>query len=368
MGSFEVSPRNYWAEQRLENIVHGIQPISVDLIEKYLPRVERDPPSSLPWMSELLELGPGRGKLAKDLAAAGHYRVKAIDINPATSGLNASNGGLRTLECHIGDVTKWADGFDEDAILRLERVDGVIIEALLASMLTSGGEEWKKVLDVASMWIAPSKYLFINDFWRGDRYRANVSNALGAGEAASVRNGWRRRYMENQKAFNHLGLPPTGFIVGKPGTVGKEWELGDADKLRALHRSPWFERFAQHVDPVEVSLHLRRLGFQMVEELPNFYQSRGSRRLVTPTSIQVWQKESTFRYNHVTKGLDVTDPLWEYKALSRYHELLKLARSVLPGQLAYFVLALELVALHAPPSQKEHVLRLKRNLPYSAHV
>lgn len=353
----EIS-HQYWENLRPQEVVQGLN-IDIGLIQKYLPRVEREPgrPDLWPWFYDIYELGAGNGELSDRLANVGHYSVHAIDINPSIQDVSVVDyDSPKFLYGAVGDVTQWSQGIGKDSILRLERIDAVVAQAVMPSLLGDNGLEWKKMLDSAAMWVAPSKYIFLNDFRAADYYYSPLAKQLGPAEWQSQMNTWHQRYKRNQDAFGNLGLPNRAFAVGKPGTEGKFLELGNPRQLQELYRrKDLFERFAQHVDPIEVNLHMRRLGFTLLEENYSSYKSRGASKLLAPQVLQVWQKGSKYQYDHVSRGLDVNDASWEQQALEKYHALKETCEK---AGVSYFRTAAHLVAVHAPKSQFEAVMKL----------
>lgn len=354
--------REYWSRAKASEIVHGLT-LDTELITKYLPRVERDPSRTdlWPWFYNIYELGAGGGELARKMVAVGHFLVSAIDINPLIEQLkkpiSPEYPKTLSLDGRAGDVTSWSQGIGRDSVLHLERIDAVIAQSVMPSLLGDGGKEWEKMLDAAAMWIAPNKYLFLHDFRAADYYYSPIAKVIGPKEWQEQMYIWHERYRRNQEAFAHLRIPKRAFAVGKPGTDGKILELGSVSELKELFsREDCFERFAQHVDPIEVNLHMRRLGFTLVEEKYDFYQSRGNRELLTPQVMQVWKKGSVFQYDPITRGLDISDPSWEQVALERYHKKKELCESL---NLKYFWTTLDEVAKYAPHSQLQSILHLR---------
>ncbi|TXH02156.1 MAG: class I SAM-dependent methyltransferase [Candidatus Moraniibacteriota bacterium] len=209
--------REYWERVKPDDIVQGLW-IEPSKIVQYLPRIEREVGRTdlWPWFYDVYDLGAGSGKLAKELNAVGHLLVKAVDINPAIAQLKIPISHefpeLLSLDGRVGDVTIWSQGFGKDSILRVERIDAVIAQAVMPSLLGDAGMEWKKMLDVAAMWIAPSGYLFLHDFMLDDNYYSPIARLVGEEEYRRHMWLWHQRYRNNQEAFRHLGLPKGGFI------------------------------------------------------------------------------------------------------------------------------------------------------------
>jgi hypothetical protein len=361
LSKLEEANNNFWVQQPFPGIVHGID-LDIGLIPKFLPRVERDDSGMFwPWFYDILELGAGNCNLATQLAALDYIRVHAIDLNPKISDVEkVKDDGLARLTVlsgHQGNATRWGEGVGKESILKLERFDAVVVQALVPSLLSNHGNEWKDMLDVVSMWLAPDKYFYFNDFRAGDYFYSPLAQMVGATEWRRQMKMWETRYLRNQEAFENLGIPKRAFIVGKPGTEGKTLEMGNVKQLRELYgREDCFERFAQHVDPNDTNLHLRRLGFSLVYEKYSGYRSRGLSDLIAPTSMQVWKKTKEFQYDYIAKGLDVTDPGWEIVALDRYHKMKNFCEA---DSINFFWEALDIVAKNSPPSQRSSVLNLR---------
>lgn len=347
--SIEDSSR-FWSELSRDKIVTGIERISLDLVYKYIPPISRDGGV----LQEIGEFGSGRGELANDLAKTQQYFVHTLDINKA---LSVESQEQLNIEHHVGDATLWGDGL-KDPLEIVERWRGIIIEALLPSMLGNNGMQWKSLLDVADIFTGPEGHIIINDFFLADRYYGPLFSKISFEDYKKSVFSWKMRYRNNQIAFQDEGIPPNAFIVGKPGTEGKLLEWGSPDDLKKLSLSNDFERLAQHVDRFEVMRYLRLLGYSICEIQDNLYYSRGNKDIMNPSAIIVAKKGPIFKFHPVAEGFNINDPWWPKQAayyLKNWQKVKNFPQETIDQVLTRFLSKL------APVSQREHVVARMAN-------
>lgn len=350
--------RSYWAEQKPADILAGLS-IDNSIFLKYLPiEWDSDPERTVPFQKTVIDLGAGNGKLERQLKNLNRwaYGITALDINE----LAMNNLSEEDIRSGVGDVTKWSEGLGTESILKVESFDAVVAQAVTPSLLDDNENEWKAMFDAMDMWLKPGGFFIFNDFRAADMYYAPLAKQIGGEAAQKIMESWSRRYENNQKAFIKLRLPKRTFAVGKVGTEGKMLENGSVkDLLRLYENKEIFERFARHIDPVEVDHKLRGLmNYQLREQSFSYYLSRGQHGLLAPVALQVWQKPEIYRYEHNQYGLNINRLDITSIALQRFEDLKAEAqRSEYDN---YFVLALARIIRHAPDSQILPLYRLMK--------
>jgi hypothetical protein len=200
----------------------------------------------------LLELGCGDAIKAHDYD--GWYGWYGIDINQ-----DAVDEARRLgYVAYKGDARNFfSSELGLGTIAMIENIDGVLLQGLLANMVTTG--DIRSVLRTADIALRPGGWVFLAEPIRFDTARmdeALLRAEIGGHTMTEWQEMWTVRYQLNADA----GLPPGVFAVAKPGPDkdALEWSL-DPHVLQDLIHGPELERFARHVSWHSVDLYFRRL-------------------------------------------------------------------------------------------------------------
>lgn len=212
----------------------------------------------------IVDFGGGKGFKAHELRRIG-YTVVVADINPEAI-THALSFGLPALEVDITEIST----VDSIRAFFSRNVDAVVMEALLCNLV---GNDWQKALRHAHELLKEEGLLFIADVLRVDQ--PNPLLDVNVDDTFLV---WRRDWEERYRNNTQLGLPWGTFVVARPG-VNKSIEYGPPELLTYLVGSDNFERYALHLNEIELIDYCASIGFEVILFEYMVWQSRENKPL-----------------------------------------------------------------------------------------
>ena len=256
-----------------ESIAHGAT-VSLAVIQQFVPE------------GIVIGLGSGtgeKGQYPSPLAFTG------IEVNEGAVEFALQQHHVVSLS---GDARNfWANEINLAMIVYLERSAGVVIEALLANVISN--TDIRSIFRTADIALRPGGYIFLAEPIRFDDPSIPESFWERSFEGGTFRE-WQERWLHRYKVNVQAGLPDGVFAVAKPGPDKEklDWATTVEDVKRLL-ASDQLERFARHIRPAGLDMYLKHLQYSQQHFEPTMMLSRRGEPLVG--MIAVYRKDYGLR-------------------------------------------------------------------------